>query len=87
MFVGAVAGGGLLCAAAGLRLKQLEYSGENPYCGAPVMMIYMCGAWLGVVLGAGVGIFSVVFEKGKDTQPIAAPLPSAPQAGPSEGAH
>ena len=85
MFVGAVAGGVLLCAAAWLRLKQLGYTGENPYCGSPVMLIYMCGTWLGIVLGAGVGIFSVVFGKGNDTQQSAAPLPPAP-AGTSEGA-
>jgi hypothetical protein len=32
------------------------------------MMICIGGAWLGVVLGAGVGVFSVVFGKRKDTQ-------------------
>ncbi len=68
MLVGSAAGGVLLCVAAWLRLKQLGYTGDNPFCGPPFMMICMGGAWLGMVLGAGVGVFSVVFGKGKDTQ-------------------
>jgi len=73
MFVGALVGGVFLFAAAWLRLKHLGYAGENPFCGPPFMMICLGGAWLGMVLGAGVGIFSVVFGKGKDTQPATPP--------------
>lgn len=65
MVAGAVVGGVLLFVAAWFRLKQLGYAGESPFCGPPVLLVCLGGAWLGMVLGAGVGMFSVVFGKGK----------------------
>jgi hypothetical protein len=71
MLVGAMTGAVLLFTAAWLRLKHLGYTGENPFCGPPSMLICLCGAWLGMVLGAGAGMFSVVFRTKENTQPVA----------------
>jgi len=60
MTVGAIVGSVLLFAAAWWRLRALGFlhADDNPYCSPPIMLICLGGAWFGMVLGAGLGMFS-----------------------------
>ena len=46
-----------------LRYIGVTTGGQNPYSGPPYLMVCFSASWLGMVIGAGLGMFTGVFKK------------------------